>query len=279
MAPLKAPAASAAKVSRLDEAGLSAAAIGGVLDQLSILSKALQDRDAMRLRVEKMESDQKYFLAEVAVLATDAEQPLDHDKPDQTAAALAERLEAAERSHANRLVLADDRRVLLEARDGLMTERAAIVTDKTEVLRAFGVATLDEVVEREDALRDRDRLRAELSELEEQLSSDLGVDHIQQVETMLEGVGGEGLVVEQLELEQRLKDIDEALKHIWYDRPVRLTGSTRSAATAPSPGWMRSVALPFWRSRIRPLATSGCDWGSSRPATPCASIASGIAPR
>jgi len=39
------------------ESGVSAAGVGTVLDQLAELAKSLQERDAMRLRIEKMEAD------------------------------------------------------------------------------------------------------------------------------------------------------------------------------------------------------------------------------
>ena len=190
------------------ESGLPASAIGSVLDQLSTLSQALHDRDAMRLRVEKMEADRQAFLAEVAVLATEAEQSVDSDELEQTAAVLIERLEAAERSRANGLLLADDYRLLLEARGRLATEEAAIVASRTEILNAYGVATLDLAVELEGTLRDRDRLREATTALKEQLLSDLGVKGIEDVITMLERVDVEALAVERLDLEQRLGNID-----------------------------------------------------------------------
>ena len=201
------------------ESGLPAAAVGGVLDQLSNLAKSLQDRDAMNLRIEKMEADRESFLDEVSKLAAESGHLLDGEEAEQAASALAERLETAERSRAMAMALAEDRRSVVEAGDLLTAELASVLSSKVDVLRAFGVETLEEVVEREDALRERDRLREALTEIEEQLSSGLAVDAMAQVEALLDGVGSEDLEVEKLELERRLKDVEEALR----DQLVRQT--------------------------------------------------------
>ena len=52
--------------------GLSASAVGTVLDQLAELSKSLQERDALQLRIDKMEADRGHFLVEVTAVATEA---------------------------------------------------------------------------------------------------------------------------------------------------------------------------------------------------------------
>lgn len=196
------------------ESGLPAAAVGGVLDQLSSLAKAIQDRDALKLRIDKMELDCSAFLVEVASLAEASSQPMNHREPEQAAAALAERLEAADRSRENSIVLAGDHRTVMDARDALIAEQTMVLASKTEVLRAFAVETLEEVVEREEALKERDRLRESIAELEERLALELRVDAMPQVEAMLDGIDADALMIEKLELEQRLENIGEALKEL-----------------------------------------------------------------
>ncbi|MEO5755344.1 MAG: hypothetical protein ABIQ51_00660 [Mesorhizobium sp.] len=63
-----------------------------------------------------------------------------------------------------------------EAREILDAEIWAHERRKSEVLSVFGVATLSEVVQRDELLRDRDRLRTTVAELEEQVSSELAVE-------------------------------------------------------------------------------------------------------
>ncbi|HEV7275225.1 MAG TPA: AAA family ATPase [Devosiaceae bacterium] len=196
------------------ESGLPAAAVGGVLDQLSTLAKVVQDRDALKLRIDKMEADRSAFLAEVASLAEACSQPMNHAEPEQAAAALAERLEAAERARENAIVLARDHRIIMDARDSLIAEQTMILASKTEVLRAFAVETLEEVVEREEALKERDRLRESIAELEERMALELRVDAMPPAEAMLDGVDADALMIEKLELEQRLENIGEALKEL-----------------------------------------------------------------
>ncbi|OWK19980.1 hypothetical protein AJ88_35200 [Mesorhizobium amorphae CCBAU 01583] len=53
------------------ESGISASGMGGVLDQLAELSKSLQDRDGMQLRIAKMEADRDNFLVEVSAVAAE----------------------------------------------------------------------------------------------------------------------------------------------------------------------------------------------------------------
>ena len=55
--------------------GLSASAVGTVLDQLAELSKSLQERDAMQLRIDKMEADRDNFIVEVTAVAAEADEP------------------------------------------------------------------------------------------------------------------------------------------------------------------------------------------------------------
>ncbi|PBB23912.1 MULTISPECIES: hypothetical protein [unclassified Mesorhizobium] len=83
---------------------------------------------------------------------------------------------------------------------------------KNEVLNAFGVTTLSEVVERDEVLRDRDRLRTAVAELEQQLLMQLSVDRLEQACSVLDAVDHDSLLVEKAEIEQRLRDLDEAVK-------------------------------------------------------------------
>lgn len=194
------------------ESGISAAGVGSVLDQLAELSKSLQDRDAMQLRIEKMEADRDSFLVEVTAVAAEAGEVADNEEPEQLAIRLAERLERAERTREAKANLVNDLQRLQEAREILDGEISAHERRKNEVLSVFGVATLSEVVQRDELLRDRDRLRTTVAELEEQMSSELAVEGFQQARSILDAVDLDSLAIEKAEAEQRLRASDEAIQ-------------------------------------------------------------------
>lgn len=193
------------------ESGISAPGIGGVLDQLADLSKCLQDRDAMQLRIEKMEADRDNFLVEVAAVAAEAGEVGD-DEPEQLTIRLAERLERAELTREVKAGLLNDLRRLQDGRETLDAEIFAHEGRKNEILSVFGVATLAEVVERDELLRDRDRLRAAVAELEEQVSAELAVEGFEQARSTLDALDLDNLAIEKAEGEQRIRDLDEAIR-------------------------------------------------------------------
>ncbi|RUY18795.1 hypothetical protein EN981_37720, partial [Mesorhizobium sp. M7A.F.Ca.CA.001.13.2.1] len=176
------------------------------------LSKGLQDRDAMQLRIEKMEADRDNFLVEVSAVAAEAGEAAD-DEAEQLAIRLAERLERAERMREAKASLVNDLRRLQDQREILDAEISAHERRKNEVLSIFSVATLAEVVQRDELLRDRDRLRTTVAELEEQVFSELAVEGFEQARSILDGVDLDSIAIEKAEAEQRLRASDEAIQH------------------------------------------------------------------
>ncbi|RWK60939.1 AAA family ATPase [Mesorhizobium sp.] len=217
------------------ESGLSAPAVGSVLDQLAELSKTLQDRDAMQLRIGKMEADRDNFIVEVTAAAAEAGEPANDDEPEQLAIRLAERLERADRTREAKANLVEDLQRLQDARGTLDVEIAAHERRKNEVLGVFGVTTLSEVVERDELLRDRDRLRAAVAELEEQLSAELAVEGVVQARSLLDAVDFDSLAIEKAESEQRLRDLDETIQQ-------QLIRQTRAADKLDAIGGDSAVA-------------------------------------
>ena len=165
--------------------GLSASAVGTVLDQLAELSKSLQERDALQLRIDKMEADRANFLVEITAVAADAKRTGDDDDAEQLAIRLAERLERAERMRETKAGLGADLKRLQDFRASLDNEISAHERRKNEVLGVFGVATLAEVVERDELLRERDGLRAAVAELEERVTAELSVETFDQALAIL----------------------------------------------------------------------------------------------
>ncbi|BAV50370.1 Chromosome partition protein smc [Mesorhizobium loti] len=194
------------------EEGTAGTGLGSVLDQLSELSKALQDREAMRIRIRKMEADRTAFAEEVARLGEQASEHASDEAPEQVSVRLTERLEQAERARQARVNLLLDVQKLQEVRETLNADVAAHETTKQEVLDAFGVKTLPQVAERDQQLRERDGLQSTMGELEERLTSELAVADFTQARSLLEGLDLDGLAIEKAEVERRLADLDDSLQ-------------------------------------------------------------------
>ncbi|CDX38016.1 conserved hypothetical protein [Mesorhizobium sp. ORS 3359] len=194
------------------EDGVAGTGLGSVLDQLSELSKALQDREGMRMRIGKMEADRTGFAEEVARLGAQAGDPSSEDAPEQASVRLTKRLEQAERAREARANLLVDIQKLQDAQEALNAEIAAHETTKQQVLDAFRVETLPEVAERDERLRERDGLQSAVAELEERLTSELALEDFAQARSLLESVDLDGLAIEKAEIERRLADLDEAIQ-------------------------------------------------------------------
>ncbi|MER8383378.1 hypothetical protein [Mesorhizobium sp. M1399] len=165
----------------------------------------------MRIRIRKMEADRTAFAEKVARLGAQAGELASNEAPEQVSVRLIERLEHAERAREARANLLLDVQKLQDVREALNAEFAAHETTKQDVLDAFGVKTLLEVVEREQ-LRERDGLQSEVDELEERLTSELALNDFIQAQSLLEGLDLDGRAVEKAEVERRLADLDASLQ-------------------------------------------------------------------
>ncbi|RWE28200.1 MAG: hypothetical protein EOS77_26885 [Mesorhizobium sp.] len=194
------------------EDGIAGTGLGSVLDRLSELSKALQDREAMRMRIGKMEADRTGFAEEVVRLGAQVGERAMDGAPEQVSLRLTERLEQAERAREARANLLLDVQKLQDVQKALNAEIAAHERTKQQVLGAFGVKTLPEVAERDDQLRERDSLHSAVAELEEKLTKELALDDFAQARSLLEGLDLDGLAIEKAEVERRLTDVDESLQ-------------------------------------------------------------------
>ncbi|MER8731173.1 AAA family ATPase [Mesorhizobium sp. M1227] len=217
------------------ESGLSASGVGTVLDQLAELSRSLQERDDLQLRIDKMAADRANFLVEVIAVAVEADEPTEDGEPEQLAIRLAERLERAERTRETKASLGHDLKRLKEARDILDKEISAHERRKNEVLGVFGVATLSEVVERDELLRERDGLRAAVADLEERVVAELAVDGFEEARSILDAIDFDSLTVEKAEGEQRLRQFDEMIQQ-------QLIRQTRAADKLDAIGGDSAVA-------------------------------------
>ncbi|WP_395446313.1 AAA family ATPase (plasmid) [Aminobacter sp. UC22_36] len=216
------------------ESGVSIPGLGSVLDQLAVLSKSLQDRQALQLRIDKMEADRANFIVEVADAAVEVNQAVDDD-PAQLVVALQQRLELADRARENKANLVAELERLKGTKDRLEQEAAAHERQKSEVLEIFAVKTLAEVIERDEQLRDRDRLHLAVTELEEKLCIELAVESTSQALAALDGLEQDLLGVEKAEIDRRLSDLDDVIE-------AQLVRLTRAADRLDAIGGDSSVA-------------------------------------
>ncbi|GAA2813239.1 hypothetical protein GCM10010836_00170 [Aminobacter aminovorans] len=209
--------------------------LGSVLDQLALLSRSLQDREALQLRIDKMQADRANFIVEVANAAIEVNHAVDDDDPAQLVVAFQRRLELADRASENRASLVIELERLNDIKESLEQEAVAHDQKKSEVLEIFAVDTLAEVIEREEQLRERDRLGRLVIELEEKLCIELAVDNTVQAMAALDGLTLDSLEVEKAEIERRLADFDERIQ-------AQLVRVTRAADRLEAIGGDSAVA-------------------------------------
>jgi uncharacterized protein YhaN len=194
------------------EGSVSIPGLGSVLDQLALLSRSLQDRKALQLRIDKMQADRANFIIEVANAAIEVNHAVDDHDPAQLVVAFQQRLELADRARENRASLVIELERLKDIKESLEQEAVAHDKKKSEVLEIFAVDTLAEVIEREEQLRDWDRLGRQVIELEEKLCIELVVENTVQAMAALDGLTLDSLEVEKAEIERRLADLDERIQ-------------------------------------------------------------------
>ncbi|RWD32172.1 MAG: hypothetical protein EOS34_21885 [Mesorhizobium sp.] len=194
------------------ENGVSASALSTVLEQLSDLAKSVQERDALQLRIDKMEDDRADFLIEVSAIAADVGEATKDGEAEQLAVRLGDRLDRAERARDAKAGLLDDLKRLQGERSVLDNEISIHERRKNEVLSAFGVDTLTDVAQRDELLRERDRLRTTVAELEDRVAAELSLEKFEQARSVLDEIDFDGLAIEKGQGEQRLQQADGALQ-------------------------------------------------------------------
>lgn len=194
------------------ENGVSASGLSSVLEQLSNLAKSVQERDALQLRIDKMVDDRAGFLSEVMSIAADVGEATKDEEAEQLAVRLAERLDRAERARDTKTALLADLKRLQGERNVLDNETAIHERRKKEVLIAFGVDTLTDVAQRDELLRERDRLRTSVAELENRVAAELSLEKFEQARAILDDTDFEDLAIEKGQGEQRLQQLDGGLQ-------------------------------------------------------------------
>ncbi|MER8632292.1 AAA family ATPase [Mesorhizobium opportunistum] len=194
------------------ESGVSASGLSTVLEQLSNLAKGVQERDALQLRIDKMEDDRADFLGEVSSIAADVGEATKDGEVEQLAVRLGDRLDRAERARDTKAGLSADLKRLQGERNVLDNEMSIHERRKSEVLIAFSVESLTEVALRDELLRERDRLRASVAELEDRVAAELSLEKFEQARSALDEIDFDDLAIEKGQGEQRLLQLDGALQ-------------------------------------------------------------------
>lgn len=194
------------------ESGVSASGLSTVLEQLSNLAKSVQERDALQLRIDKMEADRADFLSEVSSIAADLGETTKDGEPEQLAVRVGDRLDRAERARDTKAGFLADLKRLQGERNVLDNETSVHECRKNEVLIAFGVETLTDVAHRDELLRERDRLRTSVAELEDRVAAELSLEKFEQARSVLDEIDFDGLAIEKGQGEQRLQQLDSFLQ-------------------------------------------------------------------
>lgn len=194
------------------ESGVSASGLSTVLDQLSNLAKSVEELDALQLRIDKMENDRADFLGEVCSIAADVGESTKDGEEEQLAVRLGSRLEQAGRARDTKASLLADLKRLQGERNVLDNQTSIHEGRKNEVLSVFGVETLTEVSQRDELLRERDRLRAAVTELEDRVAAEFSFEKFEQARSVLDETDFESLAIEKGQAEQRLQQLDGALQ-------------------------------------------------------------------
>ncbi|TGQ43697.1 MULTISPECIES: AAA family ATPase [unclassified Mesorhizobium] len=194
------------------ENGVSASGLSTVLEQLSNLAKSVQERDALQLRIDKMEDDRTDFLSEVRSIAADVGEAAKDGEAEQLAVRLGERLDRAERARDTKAALLADLKRLQGERNIVDNETSIHERRKNEVLIAFGVDSLTDVAQRDELLRERDRLRTSVAELEDRVAAELSLEKFEEARAVLDETDFESLAIEKGQGEQRVQQLDSALQ-------------------------------------------------------------------
>ncbi len=191
-------------------------AVNGILQVLEKLATAVEARDGLVDRVQKMEKDRMSF--EAAVELCDRLKVEHSGSPTELARIIAERVKVAERSQEQRHKLAKDLDRKRESERALVVERDIFDARMNEMTTFFGCANADEVEARISQFSKRQALQSSIVELEQALVEISRGKGIAEVEQQLALADREALE-EQLEaLAPALEDQDKTCHDLFYER-------------------------------------------------------------
>ena len=192
-------------------------AVNGILQVLEKLATAVEARDGLVDRVQKMEKDRMSF--EAAVFELCDRLKVEHSgSPTELARIIAERVKVAERSQEQRHKLAKDLERKRESERALVVERDIFDARMNEMTTFFGCVNADEVEAHISLFSKRQALQSSIVELEQGLVEISRAKGIAEVEQQLALADREALE-EQLEaLTPALEDQDKTCRDLFHER-------------------------------------------------------------
>lgn len=196
----------------------STGAVREILETLTELAPALNDRDELARRIATMEKDQADFVAEVQDILSNLGETADPASASRTAVTLAARLEKARHDQSLRSdkIAALDR--LAETQRKLRQDLAEHAARKSELTSFFGVDTLAEVSLALETANERARRETRLAALREQILAELHAATIEAALADVEASDFDAMEQEQAELAARLDDLDERARQLFAER-------------------------------------------------------------
>jgi uncharacterized protein YhaN len=193
------------------------AAVRAILDALSDLPAALRERDQLAHRIDLMERDSRLFAGDVATLVLQT----DLDASDLPVLALADQLvrrtAEAERLMSQKSSKQADLVTTREELDNVERQIEDYITRKVTLTAFFGVDTLAEVSQGLEQAAERDRLERRVSELREQLLSEMKVSTLAEAEDLLRQSDAQETARAAEELSGRIDNLAERSRIVFAE--------------------------------------------------------------
>ncbi|MBZ9791681.1 AAA family ATPase [Rhizobium sp. 3T7] len=190
-------------------------AVAEILAALEKLASAIESRDSLIDRVQKMEKDRALFEGKVFELCKQLSIPLE-GSTRELAAFVYERLSIAEDGRDRRKKLAQELGDLRKDEVGLTSAREVLDARLAEMFEFFGATTLGEVEARIEVSGRRRMLQRSISALEQELLEGSGKDDMSKLEDMIASADRELLEDELARLMPVLADQDGRCSEIFH---------------------------------------------------------------
>ncbi|MBX5157619.1 AAA family ATPase [Rhizobium sp. NZLR8] len=192
-------------------------AVSGILHVLEKLASAIETRDGLIDRIEKMEKDNALFEASVFELCDSLEIRKTASLTELTRT-IGDRIKAAERGLEQQENLSRDLARRREDERELLVTKEILDVQIAKMTGYFCCATLDEVEAFIDLSSKRQALRSSITELEQELVEITGANHIGDVEEKLASVNREELEGQLALLTPILEDQDRKCHDVFHER-------------------------------------------------------------
>lgn len=192
-------------------------AANGVLDVLEKLASAIEAKDGLVERIEKMEKDSALFEASVFELCDTLEIPKSAALTELTRT-ITDRIKAAERSKEQREKLERDLNKKLEEEREYLVTKEVLDVQIGQMTAFFGCTTLDEVEALIDLSSKRQGLRNSISDVERELVETSGANGLDDVEVRLASVNRAELEGQLALLTPVLEDQDRRCHDVYHER-------------------------------------------------------------